>query len=62
MHPCYFCGNEIRKGTGMVYIKKDGVILYFCSSKCRKNSLNLKREGTKVKWTKTWKQMHSANG
>jgi large subunit ribosomal protein L24e len=35
----------------MMYIKNDGTILYFCSSKCRKSSLNLKRDARKVRWT-----------
>lgn len=48
---CSFCNNEISKGTGMMYIYKDGTTLYFCSSKCRKNLLSLGREGRLKKWT-----------
>jgi large subunit ribosomal protein L24e len=36
----------------MMYIKNDGTILWFCSSKCRKSSIELKRDSRKVKWTK----------
>ena len=48
---CSFCDNEVHKGTGLMYVKKDGTLFYFCSSKCKKNTLNLKREGRKKKWT-----------
>lgn len=55
MATCYFCGDEVKKGAGILYAKKDGTIINFCSSKCRKNSLKLKREGRRVKWTKNAK-------
>ena len=35
----------------MMYVKKDGTVLYFYSSKERKNYLNLGREGRLQKWT-----------
>jgi len=35
----------------MLYVKNDGSVLYFCSSKCRKNMLILKRKPEKYKWT-----------
>ncbi len=53
MATCSFCSDAIPKGTGWLYAKKDGTLFYFCSSKCRKNQLDLKREGRKQKWTKT---------
>lgn len=34
-----------------MYVKKDGKILYFCSSKCQKNTIQLKRNPRKFKWT-----------
>jgi large subunit ribosomal protein L24e len=49
---CSFCGNEFPPGTGMIYIRNDGTVLWFCSSKCRKSSIELKRDSRKVKWTK----------
>jgi large subunit ribosomal protein L24e len=52
---CYFCGREIPKGRGIMYVKADGTIFYFCSDKCKKNSLKLKREGRKVKWTEKFR-------
>jgi len=48
---CSFCGNEFPLGTGMMYVKNDGSILWFCSSKCRKSSLKLRRDARKLKWT-----------
>lgn len=43
MEPCSFCGKQIPFGTGKMYVKKDGKILYFCSRRCEKNLLQLKR-------------------
>lgn len=48
---CSFCGEDIEPGTGKMYIKKDGTIFYFCSGKCQKNSLKLKRTPRETKWT-----------
>jgi len=42
----------IEKGTGKMFIKTDGKILYFCSTKCEKNLLKLKRKPREHKWTK----------
>ena len=49
---CTFCGKEIKKGTGKIYVKRDAKVLYFCSSKCEKNMINLKRKPRRVRWTK----------
>ncbi len=49
---CSFCGKKIPEGTGKIFVKKSGSILYFCSSKCEKNMLKLKRNPTKEKWAK----------
>ena len=51
MVKCTFCGNDIPKGTGMIYVFKSGKIANFCSKKCRKNQLKLKRKAIHVKWT-----------
>lgn len=47
---CSFCGKEFPFGVGIIYVKNDGTILRFCSSKCRKNALKLKRVPRKLKW------------
>lgn len=51
MVKCSFSGKEIEKGKGLMFVKKDGTIYYFDSSKEKKNLLNLKREGRRQKWT-----------
>jgi large subunit ribosomal protein L24e len=48
---CSFCNNEIERGTGKMYVKVDGKIFYFCSSKCENNLLKLKRNPVRFKWT-----------
>ena len=52
MAKCSFCKASIEKGTGKIYVKKDGSILNFCSMKCEKNTLKLKRNPRKVKWVR----------
>lgn len=53
---CTFCGEEIQKGTGKMFVKTDGKVLHFCSNKCEKNMLKLKRKPINVKWTKHHKK------
>ena len=38
-------------GTGKIYVKKEGKVLPFCSSKCEKNRIVLKRRAKDQKWT-----------
>jgi len=56
-YECSFCGGEIAPGTGSVYVRRDGRVLRFCSSKCRKSLINLNRDPRKFKWSKAHKQM-----
>jgi len=56
---CSFCGKEIEPGTGKMYIRKDGTILYFCSSKCEKNMLELGRIPKEVRWTRAFREEKS---
>lgn len=49
---CSFCGIAVERGTGMLYVRKDGTMLCFCTKKCRKNMLKLKRKPGRLKWTK----------
>jgi len=51
---CDFCGKDIPMGTGMIYVYKDGKTLYFCSTKCKKNALVLKRDNKLLKWTDSY--------
>lgn len=48
---CSFCGETLEPGTGKMFVKKDGTILFFCSSKCQSN-FKLKRVPRRVTWTK----------
>ncbi len=54
---CSFCKENINKGTGKIYVQKTGKILYFCSSKCEKNMLKLKRKPRTTKWTQEFKDI-----
>ncbi len=56
MAKCTFCGNNIERGTGKIYVKKDVKILYFCSSKCEKNHIKLGRKFLETKWSKKFKR------
>lgn len=49
---CSFCKSEIPPGEGMMFVKRDGTVLYFCSSKCRNNMLKLGRKPAKLKWAR----------
>lgn len=48
---CSFCGSKIEFGTGKMYVRRDGSVLYFDTSKCEKNFLKLHREPRRVRWT-----------
>jgi large subunit ribosomal protein L24e len=48
---CSFSGKEIPPGTGKMYVKKDGTILWFASSKAQKNMMKLGRKANKTRWT-----------
>ncbi|MFQ6126770.1 MAG: 50S ribosomal protein L24e [Candidatus Heimdallarchaeota archaeon] len=51
---CNFCGHEIPPGTGIIFVRNDGSILRFCSSKCRKYMLKLRKDPRKLRWTKKY--------
>jgi large subunit ribosomal protein L24e len=51
---CSFCAGEIEPGTGMMFVKKDGVAFYFCSTVCRRNQLEKGRLGHRFKWTRAY--------
>ena len=51
---CSFCGSDIEPGTGKLFVKKDGTVLFFCKSKCQKNMLQLRRIPRRVRWTKSY--------
>ena len=51
---CTFCGETMVKGKGKMFVKSDGKVLYFCSGKCEKNMLKLKKKPHTTKWTSTY--------
>ncbi len=57
MARCTFCGKIITKGTGKMYVKIDGKVLNFCSNKCEKNMLKLRRKPRNLKWTEEFQQI-----
>ena len=52
MVKCNYCGKDIERGTGKMYVEITGTVLNFCSSKCEKGTLKLGRKSRNVKWTK----------
>ena len=53
---CSYCGKEIEPGTGMLFVQRAGSVLYFCSNKCKKSQLNMKRDPKKLKWTERYER------
>ena len=54
MAQCTFCGTIVPRGTGKLYVKTDGKIFTFCSMKCEKNMIKLKRKARTTTWTKEY--------
>ncbi|HDD40210.1 MAG: 50S ribosomal protein L24e [Thaumarchaeota archaeon] len=53
-HKCAFCGREFLHGKGILYVKKDGTQLWFCSRKCRVSMIDFHRDPRKFKWTEKY--------
>lgn len=53
---CDFCGKTIESGTEYVYVDATGKPAHFCSSKCEKNTLKLKRKPQNVRWTDRYRR------
>lgn len=60
MPECSFCGERLKPGTGSLFVKRDGTALFFCSKRCEKNLLKLKRAPTSTKWTQAYRQAKEA--
>lgn len=60
MANCNFCGKEIERGTGKIFIEKSGKPLYFCSTKCEKNLLKLNRKPRTTTWTEEHKKVKAS--
>jgi large subunit ribosomal protein L24e len=48
---CIFCSKLQQPGQGIILALNDGRVLYFCSSKCRRN-FKLRRDPKKIKWAR----------
>ena len=57
MPKCTFCGINMPQGTGKMVVQKDAKILYFCSSKCEKNMLKLRRKPIKTRWSNRYEKV-----
>ena len=57
---CSFCAETLKRGTGTMYVKTDGKILYFCSSKCEKNLIKLRRKPRVTPWTAEYQSIKAA--
>lgn len=44
MVKCTYCGKDIPKGTGTMYVHRAGALNYFCSNRCFRNAVVLKRK------------------
>jgi large subunit ribosomal protein L24e len=51
MLKCIFCSKLQQPGKGVILAMNDGRILYFCSSKCKKN-FHMGRNPKKIKWSR----------
>lgn len=56
MTKCIFCGKNEYSFKGIHLIKNDGSIAYFCSGKCMKNALKLRRDKRRVRWTEAFRE------
>ncbi len=53
---CSFCGGRVEPGKGLMFVKRDGAVSFFCSSKCERN-MKLGRKPHRVKWTERYRKM-----
>ncbi|MCK5304365.1 MAG: 50S ribosomal protein L24e [Candidatus Heimdallarchaeota archaeon] len=53
---CSYCGKDVEHGCGMLYVQRTGTVLTFCSNKCKKSQLVLKRDPKKLKWTERYER------
>lgn len=55
MPQCSYCKKQYENPRGLTFVLSNGDILYFCSSKCRKNH-KLGRRAEKLNWIRKAKQ------
>lgn len=49
---CTYCGVTIEPGTGVMYVLRNGQIIWFCSSKCFKSYVKLRRRADRQEWVR----------
>ena len=47
---CDYCGSAIEPGTGTMFVRVDGEVIHYCSSKCENNA-DLGRASRDLEWT-----------
>ena len=57
MVKCSFTGEDIPPGTGHMYVKKDGTVLYFKNSKAKKAMLERKFKARITPWTSIFRSL-----
>lgn len=50
MAKCSFCSASIESGTGKMIIQTTGKISWYCSRRCEKNAVKLRRDPRKFRW------------
>lgn len=60
IHKCAFSGRPIAQGTGTMFVRKDGRILYFEGMKAQKNFFKLGRKPRETRWTEEFKAFRSS--
>ena len=58
MPKCSLCGDQIEKGTGVMFVFTSGKIDNYCSKKCEKNTQKLKRKPLQTAWTQEYRREH----
>lgn len=53
---CSYCGGNVGEGNAILFVKNDGKVFTFCSSKCEK-SFRMKRDPRGKKWTSTSRKL-----
>ena len=41
---CSYCSKGIEKGTGLMYVRKNGAIKYYCANRCYKMNIVYNRK------------------
>ncbi len=58
---CSFSGDDIEPGTGIMYVKRNGEVLYYKNRKALRNHQGLGRVNRYVKWTHAARELKAQN-